>query len=195
MEVTMTQNDLNLIQQKIGYSFRNPNLLIQAFTRTSYSHEHQEWKDYQTLEFFGDSVLGYYVTRKLCKSFFNLGTPNGQIYSKKSVSEFSGARSCYVSEQYLAGCIDALGFIDFVITGNSESIEQISENDSAKEDLCESIIGAVALDCDWNQNILDNVCSNLLKNASFEDDYLSLLGDWYDVLFHKKMAQLRQKNL
>lgn len=174
----MTQNELNLIQQKIGYSFRNPNLLIQAFTRTSYSHERPEWKDYQTLEFFGDSVLGYYVTRKLCKSFFNLGTPNGQIYSKKSVGDFSKLRSQYVCKENLSHCIDALGFIDFLITGNSESIEQLSENDSAKEDLCESIIGAVAIDCDWNLNILDNVCSNLLEVASFEDDYISLLEVW-----------------
>ena len=174
----MTQNELNLIQKKIGYSFRNPNLLIQAFTRTSYSHEHPEWKDYQTLEFFGDSVLGYYVTRKLCKSFFNLGTQNGQIYSRKSVGDFSKLRAQYVCKENLSRCIDALGFIDFLIFGNGESLDVLSDNDSAKEDLCEAIIGAVALDCDWNQNILENLCVNLLEVASFEDDYINLLEVW-----------------
>lgn len=174
----MTQDELNLILEKIGYPFRNLNLLIQAFTRTSFSNEHPEWKDYQELEFFGDSILGYFVSKKLCKSFFNLGTQNGQIYSRKSVGDFSKLRSQYVCKENLARCIDALGLADFLITGNAESVDELVENASAKEDLCEAIIGAVAMDCDWDQNVLEKVCSNLLEIASFDEDYISLLDDW-----------------
>ncbi len=47
------------LQKKIGIFFTNENLLIQAFTHSSYVNEHRKkpYEDNERLEFLGDAVL------------------------------------------------------------------------------------------------------------------------------------------
>jgi len=45
-----------LLETKIGYSFRNKGLLVQAFTHPSYHFNYFEC--YERLEFLGDALLG-----------------------------------------------------------------------------------------------------------------------------------------
>lgn len=54
------------IEEKIGYTFRNGALLERAFTHSS---AHRSSGDYQNLEFLGDSVLGFIVSRRLYKLY------------------------------------------------------------------------------------------------------------------------------
>jgi len=65
----MTEENLKDIQRTINYTFKNPVLLQQAFTRKSYAEEHPQSQDNEVLEFFGDSVLNTYLTKKLYDSF------------------------------------------------------------------------------------------------------------------------------
>lgn len=52
---------LESLQQALGYSFRDPNLLQRALTHSSYVNEHpeEETGDNQRLEFLGDAVLDF----------------------------------------------------------------------------------------------------------------------------------------
>ena len=55
------------LQNKIGYQFKNPALLNEALTHSSYANEHksQHIKYNERLEFLGDSVLSIdYVNAK-----------------------------------------------------------------------------------------------------------------------------------
>ena len=53
------QDYLNQLEKKIGYQFRDKSLLKQALTHSSFANEQRinKLKDYERLEFLGDSVL------------------------------------------------------------------------------------------------------------------------------------------
>uniref|UniRef100_K1QXR8 ribonuclease III n=1 Tax=Magallana gigas TaxID=29159 RepID=K1QXR8_MAGGI len=52
------------LEQKIGYEFRDKSYLLQAFTHASY-HYNTVTDCYQRLEFLGDAILDYVITRHL----------------------------------------------------------------------------------------------------------------------------------
>ena len=47
--------DYNWIEQRIGYEFKNKELLRQAFVHSSYAHE-ENIRDNDRMEFFGDAI-------------------------------------------------------------------------------------------------------------------------------------------
>ena len=49
----MDEKEIKFIQDQIGYTFKNQELLVQAFTRRSYSME-KGGQDNEVLEFIGD---------------------------------------------------------------------------------------------------------------------------------------------
>lgn len=50
---------MELLEERIGYRFRERRLLKQALTHSSYANEQKinKWDDYERLEFLGDAVL------------------------------------------------------------------------------------------------------------------------------------------
>jgi len=59
---------------RIGYRFERIELLDQALTHSSVKEDQAfEGVDNERLEFFGDAVLGFIVTKHLMRSFRNLG--------------------------------------------------------------------------------------------------------------------------
>ena len=52
------------VERQIEYTFKNSDLLFQAFTRRSYSQENSG-ENNEVLEFIGDRVLDFYVTKIL----------------------------------------------------------------------------------------------------------------------------------
>ena len=63
----LTEN-LDEVQDKIGYQFDNPDLLLQAFTRSSYSTQYGG-ENNEVLEFIGDRVLDYFVIKIIADEF------------------------------------------------------------------------------------------------------------------------------
>ncbi len=59
---------LEEVQRKIDYSFNNIDLLLQAFTRSSYSAQFGG-ENNEVLEFIGDKVLDMYVTKIIADDF------------------------------------------------------------------------------------------------------------------------------
>lgn len=120
------------IEEKIGYTFRNGALLERAFTHSS---AHRSSGDYQNLEFLGDSVLGFIVSRRLYK-----------LYPGADEGRLTKMRACIVSEKPLARAVTALGISHNLITGESERKTRIAEHDSIKCDLFEAVTAAIYLD-------------------------------------------------
>lgn len=56
------------VKRQISYWFENTDLLYQAFTRRSYSQENGG-ENNEVLEFVGDRVLDFYVTKILMDRF------------------------------------------------------------------------------------------------------------------------------
>lgn len=119
------------IEEKIGYTFRDGALLERAFTHASASMR----DNYQNLEFLGDSVLGFIVSRTLYSEYAD--TDEGSL---------TKMRAAVVSERPLAAAIDRLGVAEELITGESEKKNGVSDHSSVKCDLFESLTAAIYLD-------------------------------------------------
>ena len=119
------------IEEKTGYTFRDGALLERAFTHASASVR----DNYQNLEFLGDSVLGFIVSRTLYSEYAD--TDEGSL---------TKMRAAVVSERPLAAAIDRLGIAEELITGESEKKNGVSDHSSVKCDLFESLTAAIYLD-------------------------------------------------
>lgn len=130
----MNANDIRTIEKKIGYEFQNKALLERAFTHAS--ADSLATKNYQSLEFLGDSILDFVVAKRLME--INPDAHEGALTRN---------RAAIVSKEPLADEIDKLGLAKFLIVGKGESAESISSQSKIKSDLFESVIGAIYLDC------------------------------------------------
>ena len=168
---------IEVIQQAIGYTFKNSRLLTQAFTRSSFSKEHPEFLDNEQLEFYGDEALDYYVAQAMCTQFSET-TKDGQFLSKKTEQELTEIKSYNVDTESLAHCIEITGFQNYLLMNESDKKNKTQNSPSVMADLFEAIIGAVAVDSDWNYTKISNACKNMLKLLNFDINYIKWLAKW-----------------
>lgn len=183
----MDTNDLIGIENQIDYKFKNRDLLQQAFVRRSYSAENGG-ADNEVLEFIGDKVLDLIVVQMLTEEYGYMATDCAdyeqdecnEFYSDCDEGELTEIKKNLVQRKNLAERIDMFGFADFLIMGNSDWDNHVDEKDSVKEDLFEAIIGAVAIDCNWDMNVMRQVVERMLEPDFEEEDenYIQLLQEW-----------------
>ncbi len=201
----MEQNDLIFIQNQIGYEFNNLNLLQQAFTRRSYSEEHGG-EDNEVLEFIGDKVLDLFVVKLLITQNSNtnglykkfdttLRNTWAYIEEKKFfptedtfICNYNEARlteikKLLVQKKTLAMRIDDLGIADYLLMGNGDIQQNANEENSVREDLFEAILGAIAIDSNWNMDAMEDAVETMLNPKGIlsehaEEDYVSLIQEW-----------------
>lgn len=139
-----------------GLNFKDKSLVMRAFTHSSYVHESKvSIKSYERLEFYGDSVLGAFVTKRLFLNFENMN--EGQL------SKF---RSALVNEESLSRLCDFLGLTNFLVVGKGEL--GLKVNASIRCDLFESLLGAIAIDqgVDRADSFLEEVLENFEAQTS-----------------------------
>ena len=197
-----------IVQRQIGYEFKNLDLLKQAFTRRSYTEE-KGGENNEVLEFIGDKALDFAVVKLLIQKYGHLanGDPvdgtkllfweqefkrNQVGYEAPAVNSFgcdydednlSKIKSRMVSKKALARRMDELGFSEHLIMGKGDVQQNINQEDSVKEDLFEAIIGAVAIDCGWDQNKIQLVVEAMLVPEDFliddiDTNYVRLIQEW-----------------
>lgn len=185
----MEQKDLMFIQSQIGYKFKNLDLLQQAFIRRSFSEENGG-ENNEVLEFIGDKVLDLFAVKYLTeKHGFLLSEQDDtevdfdEFSCEKTEAELTEIKKLLVQKKTLANRIDVLGLSDYLLMGKGDILQNISEENSVKEDLFEAILGAIAIDCNWNMEVLENAVSIMLAPESIlsdsdTEDYVSLIQEW-----------------
>ncbi|HEY6293118.1 MAG TPA: ribonuclease III [Terriglobia bacterium] len=74
----MAKASPEILQEHIGYQFRNPQLLLEALTHSSYAREvSAPLRDNEQMEFLGDAVLNFLVSVRLADAF--PGYPEGKL--------------------------------------------------------------------------------------------------------------------
>ena len=210
----MTKKELDVIQEKIGYKFKESDLLIQAFTRKSFSAENQGWEHNETLEFVGDKVLDLIVVKKLTNmySFTAEATvqslssiKKGEKANEKNLEEKTNVefvltegelteiKKQLVQTSFLSRAIERLELEKFLLMSKGDTINNVQNEPHVKEDLLEAIIGAIAIDCGWNMETLELVADKLLnldfyiQNGTEEEiDYISYIHNWYQKEYKKE---------
>jgi ribonuclease-3 len=124
------------LEARIGHSFADPNLLMQAITHVSALKSGRKRGDsYQRLEFLGDHVLGLVVSDMLYHAFPN--ADEGEL--SKRLAELVRKESC-------ADVAKSLGLVDDIKLGSVGSSADARLRKSVLGDICEAVIGAIFLD-------------------------------------------------
>lgn len=133
----MKQEKLLEFEQRIGYQFSDPNLLVTALTHSSYSNEKKlhKYECNERLEFLGDAVLELISSEKIF-----LENP------KKPEGDLTRIRASYVCEPTLALCAREIHLGEYIQLGKGEDMTGGRERDSILSDAMEATIGAVYLD-------------------------------------------------
>jgi len=124
-------------EKKIGYAFKNPEILITALTHSSYSNEKKlhKYECNERLEFLGDAVLELVSSGKIFRE-----------NPKKPEGDLTRIRASYVCEPTLALCAREIGLGEFILLGRGEDMTGGRDRDSILSDAMEATIGAVYLD-------------------------------------------------
>lgn len=129
-------SNLRLLQELLGYSFRDESLLRLALTHPSVAHEATGAVPHnQRLEFLGDSVLGLVLTRELYDKFPGLGE-----------GPLTKARAQLVNRRTLAAEGRRLGLGSYLELSRGEEANGGRERPSALADAFEALMGAIFLD-------------------------------------------------
>lgn len=129
--------DLKQLELQLGIHFRDPQLLKQAFTHSSYVNENRisSNKDNERLEFLGDAVLELAISHYLY-----------QNHPLRSEGELTKLRASIVCEPSLVLFADHLEFGCYVLLGKGEEITGGRTRPALLADVFESFVGALYLD-------------------------------------------------
>ena len=177
----MNNETLEFIQEQLEYEFDEPKLLRQAFTRKSYSEEHNGAYHNEVLEFYGDKALEFIVMKKLSE-YFGETTQNGKYASQKTEGQLTEIKKKLVCRKMLAHRIDVLDFADCLLMGKGDEAQNAQDQESVKEDLFEAIIGAVAIDCGWNVVVLEEVVDRMLDVEYYLENGLDDSTNYVDLI-------------
>ena len=125
------------LESKLHVSFKNPDLLKQAFLHRSYLNEHAEIKmaHNERLEFLGDAVLELVVTNFLYAEF-----------PDKPEGELTAFRASLVNTNTISDKAKELGFEDYLLLSKGEAKDTGKARAYILANTFEAFTGALYLD-------------------------------------------------
>lgn len=148
----MSADDIFEIERIIGYSFKNKDLLVRAFTHSSYVNEHKREESYERLEFLGDAALNYIVGLYLYETFPSFAE-----------GKLSKVRAGTVDKETIAEVIDELGLLRFMRIGKGSADIVKGSSMKVKCDLFEAILGATVIDNDEDISVAKKIVEAFLS--------------------------------
>ena len=131
---------LDALQTRLGYFFRDENLLRLALTHPSVAHEQGASVQHnQRLEFLGDAVLQLILTSELYEKF-----------PAMDEGPLTKARAQMVNRRALADQGRRLGLGEHLIVSRGEEASGGRQRPSALADTFEALLGAIFLDAGFD---------------------------------------------
>ena len=128
--------DLQSLQERIGYGFRDPAYLARALTHASWVQDNPgAGGNNQRLEFLGDSVLQVIITQALFA-----------LFPDDREGELSNRRAVLGKGKFLSGLAREIGLDRCLRLGSNEEATGGRARDAALEDAFEALVGAISLD-------------------------------------------------
>jgi len=156
---------LSELEQKIGFKFKNKDLLLTALTHRSYLNENPKWHlDHnERMEFLGDAVLELVVTEYLYSNYPN---PEG---------EMTNWRAALVNAVMLSKIAGELDLNKYVLLSKGEAKDTGRARQYILANAMESLIGAMYIDGGYESSkrfIVEFILKELLDiidNKLFRD--------------------------
>jgi len=161
----------------LDYSFKDHELLLQAFRHPSYVYEKEDpgISDNQRLEFLGDAVISLAISHLLMESF-----------PEMREGDLSKHRAFLVSESGLCRIALMLELGDYLLLGRGEERTNGREKPSILSDALEALIGAIYLDGDFPS--ASRVIARLFKPLVYEISHGNSSSD-----FKTELQELSQE--
>ena len=158
--------DFSKFEKKLNITFKDKDLLMQAFLHRSYLNENKGLKmDHnERLEFLGDAVLELVVTEFLFAK-----------YPKKPEGDLTSYRAALVNTVTLSGVAGDLGMNDFLLLSKGEAKDTGRARQYILANTFESFVGALYLDGGYEQ-AKDFIAKNLFPLT----DEIVEKGLWQD---------------
>ena len=136
---------LNNLQKKINIKFKNLNYLKKSITHKSYD----SLKNYEKLEFLGDRILGFVISKKLIELY-----PNQKegVLDKKLASLVNKNQCLEIAKH--------IGLEKFILIGNKKTNAKVENKILA--DSIEALIGAIYYDKGFE--VTEKFILNMWKN-------------------------------
>lgn len=126
--------NIEKLEQSIGYTFKDKELLKNAFTHTSYAYDNHTDSN-EKLEFLGDSILEFLSSKYIY-----------QNYPKLKEGEMTKVRAEVVCEDSLYVVAQRHHFSDFLYLGKSEALSHGNTKPAILADSVEALIAAIYFD-------------------------------------------------
>ena len=159
-------NTVEVLENRIGYKYRNKQYAINALIHSSYSNEHHKFaaKNNERLEFLGDAILDFVLSLMLYND-----------KSQLSEGEMSKMRALIVCESSLYDCAKKIGLGELILLGRGEEANGGRTRPSILSDAMEAIIGSIYLDGGMDEaegfivNLLGDVYNKAVNGMLFMD--------------------------
>lgn len=180
----------NQIKEKTGYLMISNIYLSQAFRRRSFTAEN-EGKSNEIFEFIGDQVLSYYVVKIIADRCATLNLERDYAFRVRE-NGFTSLKRDLVSNENLARIIDEWGVAEYLIVGRSDYNNEVDKETKVKADLFEAIIGAIAVESNWNSQILEDVVRKSLGIDEYLDSVINDSVRYIDLNLDNAVRMLKE---
>lgn len=160
--------DKTKLESIIGTKIKNVELYQTAFTHKSALKQYSVKSSYETLEFLGDAVLSFVITKHIFDT-----------YSEESEGFLTKMRTKIVRGKTLSVVSESIGLSEFIIMDDKGMRNMWFKNPKILEDVLEALIGAIYIDLGIihvKQFIMKYILS---KPVDFDDDnYKDIVMRW-----------------
>ena len=125
------QKNIEELQKRLDYKFKNKNLIIEALTHKSYTRNFNN----ERLEFLGDAVLDLIVGEYL---FF--------LFKDKEEGVLSKLRAALVNEESFTRLAKKINLGDYILLSQAEENNNGRNKPSLLSDAFEAVMGAIYLE-------------------------------------------------
>ncbi len=154
-------NSLEILEDKLGYTFKDKKLIIEALTHKSYKQPY----DNERLEFLGDAVLDLIVGEYLFMKFRN--SDEGKL---------SKIRASLVNETGFDKLARSLQLGEHILLSNAEENNGGREKSSLLSNAFEAIMGAIYLEA--GLKVVEKIAIKLIEKNYKEISLDSLFRDF-----------------
>jgi len=162
----MSKQNIAKLENRLGYVFKNKELIVEALTHRSFFHENpaKAKSHNERLEFLGDSVLGFVIVEYL-------------FSSKKQFTEsvMAKTKSYLVKESVLSEIANSISLGTYLRLGKGEEATGGRTKRSLLADATEAVLGAVYVDSGY-----EKAKDLILRLFKEKIDTIMNSGEFYD---------------
>lgn len=159
---------ISVVEQRLGYTFKDKDLLVRALTRKAFAQEQkqkgQNCEDQEVFRIYGDAVLKAILVEMLIEQGYD---SREKITNKKSDLE---------KRENLGKMFQEMGIASFIRFGIGEQKQGISKQSSVLGETFEALVAAVYVDT-RSYETTKRLFINLFNKAGVADSKIKVISN------------------